>query len=784
LDNGFVTITVDLAPGFVFDDVFSNLKVQGYSSKPSGNPSPGEFANKTTCDVSSDVCSITVPEANYYGIHADLVNIIPDPCSGPDRRRHVVTDRRRVSVDGAPPAGGAPSRCQCCLKTTQLSWIQRRWSTMWGVAVAAITALVSLVVGPVAGDAPQSPCTGSRADAPGCAVAGDPPVRGRMAVQRLGDRLPDVARAYGWTALELEQELVDDETLWLDGADQLFYVEDDHVEDDHVEDDHDEAADATAVTSDTEVLPAPSTVDAFQLASRPGAKLTIFLDVDGHVTEGTSWNGLTGDPSMVSAPYDTDGDPSTFNAQERDMIHRWWLRVAEDFAPWEVNVTTVDPGVEALRKTSSTDVEYGVRAVITPTNWRGSAGVAYVGSFTWNTDTPVFIFNVSSGERAGDTVAHEVGHALGLRHDGTTTGSAYYTGHGSWRPIMGSGSRTLAQWSKGEYPNANNTEDDLEIISSRIPLRNDDHGDTFGTATVLPNSFEVAGVLRSRTDVDVFRVSVGTGPLSVLARPAFATNADLRLTLVDAGGTTLAVSDPLGTGAPQIDLSVTAGTYYLQVDGVGWGDLTTGYSDYASLGRFVLIGAGAEAAVSTDPPQPATTTIAPASTTTTTVAPTSTTTTTVAPASTTTSTTTALTSPPQSISLQSVAVRAGKGRNTAVADIVVYDTEDRPVAGAIVVGRWSGPANGDAKGETDQSGLASTPKVKFKGSGTLMFTVTDVLARGTAGIRTRGGANLGRFQGGCIRPLCHRSGPDVTGLHSGAPRRGARAAEWGALLRR
>jgi hypothetical protein len=76
------TITVDLAPGFVFDSVSSNLKVQGYSSKPTGNPSPGGFANKKTCADSSDVCSITVPNANYYGIHADLVNIIPDPLFG------------------------------------------------------------------------------------------------------------------------------------------------------------------------------------------------------------------------------------------------------------------------------------------------------------------------------------------------------------------------------------------------------------------------------------------------------------------------------------------------------------------------------------------------------------------------------------------------------------------------------------------------------------------------------------------------------------------------------
>jgi hypothetical protein len=82
VNNGFVTITLDLADGFVFDDVFSNFKVQGYSTAPTGNPVPGDFANKTTCDVESDTCSITVPDANYYGIHADLVNIIPDPLFG------------------------------------------------------------------------------------------------------------------------------------------------------------------------------------------------------------------------------------------------------------------------------------------------------------------------------------------------------------------------------------------------------------------------------------------------------------------------------------------------------------------------------------------------------------------------------------------------------------------------------------------------------------------------------------------------------------------------------
>jgi hypothetical protein len=60
------------------------------------------------------------------------------------------------------------------------------------------------------------------------------------------------------------------------------------------------------------------------------------------------------------------------------------------------------------------------------------------------------------------------------------------------------------------------------------------------------------------------------------------------------------------------------------------------------------------------------------------------------------------------------------------------------------------------------------------------------------------GLAAGRFQGGCICPLCHRSVAQVNevparrlrsvhrGVRVDCPRsgRGARAAEWGALLRR
>src|SRR5207237_746897 len=40
-----------------------------------------------------------------------------------------------------------------------------------------------------------------------------------------------------------------------------------------------------------------------------------------------------------------------------------------------------------------------------------------------------------------------------------------------------------------------------------------------------------------------------------------------------------------------INQSVTAGTYYVKIEGVGLGDpLTTGYTDYSSIGQFTITG--------------------------------------------------------------------------------------------------------------------------------------------------------------------------------------------------
>ena len=75
--------------------------------------------------------------------------------------------------------------------------------------------------------------------------------------------------------------------------------------------------------------------------SRPGASRVIYLDFNGHVVTGTSWNSTAGAPSaFFCTPYDTDGNAGSFSPAEQAAIVLIWERVAESFRPFDVDVTT------------------------------------------------------------------------------------------------------------------------------------------------------------------------------------------------------------------------------------------------------------------------------------------------------------------------------------------------------------------------------------------------------------------------------------------------------------
>ncbi len=355
--------------------------------------------------------------------------------------------------------------------------------------------------------------------------------------------------------------------------------------------------------------------ETFNLSSRPSAAHTIYLDFDGHVTTGTQWNrSYTNNQPIVTPAFDPANNGASFTTSELQRIQYIWQRVVEDFSPFDVNVTTREPAAGELVRSGSGDTQWGIRVVIGNNNWYNAAGgVAYVGSFTSSTDTPTFVFENHLGngneKYVAEAISHEVGHTLGLSHDGRSSPSeAYYSGHGSgdtgWAPIMGNGySRNLTQWSKGEYSNANQLQDDLAIITSRngfgyVP---DDHGATIGTATPLaitPDTaglraaVEGSGVISTRSDLDLFSFEHGGGLIDLLISPFDrGPNLDILASLFDGSGQHILTSNPANRLDAAFAMLLDAGIYFLRIDGTGLGDpLSGGYTDYGSLGQYFISG--------------------------------------------------------------------------------------------------------------------------------------------------------------------------------------------------
>jgi len=460
------------------------------------------------------------------------------------------------------------------------------------------------------------------------------PAQGAGAISALGLHLPAVAKAYGLQSQQLVTLFQIQPSLGVDreGA-LLFACEGLAVKlapsggaPGQVRKGA-QPADSMAASTSQAQLASGATVDALKLHSLPGVNRVIYLDFTGHTTSGTSWNSsYTSGAPIVSAPFDLDGDPTTFSSDERGIIQRIWQRIAEDYAPFGVDVTTEDPGLEALRRTSSSDLAFGMRVVISPSNWYNSnaGGVAYLGSFGNASDTPCFAFTGSlanSDRYIADAASHEVGHTVGLYHDGATGANAteYYQGHGDWAPIMGvSYYRNITQFSRGEYANANNTQDDFAVIANYAPLAGDDHGNTPATASILAGpTVANGGTIETRSDVDLFRIDSAAGPLSLAFQsPPGSPNLDIKAELLNSSGNVLQSSDPVGM-ASSLSISVNAGTYYVRVSGVGAGDpLSTGYSTYGSVGNYLITGSFPSAAGFTSQAPKAVATVSSASGTT------------------------------------------------------------------------------------------------------------------------------------------------------------------------
>jgi hypothetical protein len=341
--------------------------------------------------------------------------------------------------------------------------------------------------------------------------------------------------------------------------------------------------------------------DTFKLHSLPTATKRIYLDFDGHVTRNTVWQTYFNYGEINTPAFSIDSDYTSFSDRELTTIQDVWARVTEDFAPFAVDVTTEDPGSDALVNSGGSDTQWGVRVVIGGSgSWLGgAAGVAIMGGFGDSAGSPAFAFADQSWKSnlsffAG-CISHEVGHTLSLSHDGYQ-GSEYYGGRGtgptSWGPLMGNPDKSLTQWSKGDYGGATRTEDDLDIIVSSakngFDYRVDDHGDDITSATPIVTT-AIDGIVERNTDMDVFAFST-SGAIKATIKPIQAgANLDILAEILDSTGVVVATSNPIGAIDASFNATVAPGTYYLRVQGTGEGDpLATGYTKYGSLGQYTV----------------------------------------------------------------------------------------------------------------------------------------------------------------------------------------------------
>lgn len=366
---------------------------------------------------------------------------------------------------------------------------------------------------------------------------------------------------------------------------------------------------ASGTTASTTDASATTAANAFSLHSKPGSSKVIYLDFDGETISGTAWNSSTAS-TLQALPYDLDGNPASFSDAESTNIAEIWRRIAEDYMPFDVDVTTelpasFGPTVGRLLITRDTDANGQAMPA------QGAGGVAYVNVFgrsnyaSYYSPALVYYNNLGNGrpDYVTEAASHEMGHNMGLSHDGTST-LGYYGGTGSnyisWGPIMGTGYyRNVSQWSKGEYPDANNTQDDVALITGKVNTRADDHADQMGSATPLlvdvngnvlsttlvddPGNLNTAnkGIIGSRSDVDVFSFSTTGGAVTLHAMPAREArytrggDLDIRLSLHDQAGALVASHDPADDTDATVSVSLPAGMYYLAVEGVG----SANYSD-------------------------------------------------------------------------------------------------------------------------------------------------------------------------------------------------------------
>ena len=293
------------------------------------------------------------------------------------------------------------------------------------------------------------------------------------------------------------------------------------------------------------------------------------------------------------------------NGRSKEEMFRVWQCTADQYSMFNLNITT---DVAVYNAAKSADVLKTGNIKFVDADGRSNACLACFGTTTAGTlyRNPN---NNNYGYGIGMTCAHEVGHQMGMSHDGGSSQSdpEYFFGLPAvqWNAIMGNywygdkWNHQLFQWSKGEYNTATQKQDDLQImnVNEKVPYMVDDNPS--GKKMVLSAAGVIDptsnwGQIEKNTDTDAFTFEVGEngGKLNLKIDPLeYLRQLDVAAKIVDANGTTVQSSNlAVNRSAEFKDLALTKGKYSLVIQGGAELTPQTGFSNYSSLGYYAMEG--------------------------------------------------------------------------------------------------------------------------------------------------------------------------------------------------
>ena len=213
-----------------------------------------------------------------------------------------------------------------------------------GVAILVTTALAASLPAAVAHAGTPDSATAPRALRPLLSA----PRHGAAAIAELGHRLGSAAAVNDLSGPALRTLLRSDPSAWVATTGQVYFREP-------------SPQPTVLAAARTVVAPKAAVSTTTRVAALHSDALSthkIYLDFAGVSLVGTAWNALRSLTSLITRGFDVDGHAATFTPDEQSRIKEIWREVAAIYAPFDIDVTTENPGLAGLIRSTAADDTY------------------------------------------------------------------------------------------------------------------------------------------------------------------------------------------------------------------------------------------------------------------------------------------------------------------------------------------------------------------------------------------------------------------------------------------